>query len=106
MAADGNITVNVSEKNTGKRAGEEVVQFYVKHLDSKVERPAKTLHGFQRVALRAGETKTVTIPLPAKSLSYWDEGKHAFLVENAKINLMVGGPSAEVQLEKTVNIVH
>jgi len=49
----------VNVRNTGKRAGQEVVQLYVKHVGSKVDRPIKELKGFQRVALKAGETKAV-----------------------------------------------
>ena len=54
----GEITVSVDIKNTGKRAGDEVVQMYVKHLESAVERPIKELRGFQRITLQPGEKKT------------------------------------------------
>jgi beta-glucosidase len=55
LAKDGQITVSVNVRNTGKRDGQEVVQLYVKHLGSKVERPIKELRGFQRVALKAAQ---------------------------------------------------
>ena len=55
--------------NTGTVAGDAVVQLYVKHLGSKVERPSEELKGFQRVALKPGETKTVEIPLKASGLA-------------------------------------
>src|SRR2546423_15538536 len=57
----GTISVSFGVRNTGQRAGEEVAQLYVKHLDSKVERPAQELKGFSRVALRPGETRAVTL---------------------------------------------
>src|ERR1035438_10513887 len=59
MAKDGQMNVTVSVRNTGKRDGQEVVQFYLTHRGSKVERPIKELKGFQRVSLKAGETKVV-----------------------------------------------
>jgi beta-glucosidase len=104
LTADGNITVSVNVKNTGKRAGEEVVQLYVKHLDSKVERPAKELRGFQRVALKAGETKTVQLPLPAKSLAYWDTTKQAYVVEPDNVEISVGGSSVDGKLKTKVKV--
>lgn len=72
LAKDGQVTVSVNVRNTGKRDGQEVVQLYVTHVGSKVERPIKELKDFQRVTLKAGETKTVQIPLKAKDLAYWD----------------------------------
>jgi len=99
---DGSIDVSVDVKNTGRRAGEEVVQLYVSHVGSSVERPIKELKGFRRVMLKAGETKTVTIPLKAADLAYWDASKKAWVVEADTVKLMVGGSSADLKLEKTI----
>jgi beta-glucosidase len=104
MAKDGQMNVTVSVRNTGKRDGQEVVQMYVTHMGSKVERPVKELKGFQRVALKAGETKIVLFPLKAKDLAYWDEQKKQWVVEDEKVNLMVGGSSADVKLQQTINV--
>lgn len=101
---DGNVTISVDVKNTGKRAGDEVVQLYVKHLKSKVERPEKQLAGFKRVTLDAGQSQTVNIKLPAKTLAYWDTGKKAFVVEKEPIQLMVGSSSDDIRLSKTINL--
>ena len=98
------LTVSVDVKNTGDRAGDEVVQLYVKHLNSKVPRPQKELVGFQRITLRAGEQKTVAIPLPAKLLAYWNTNKNAFEVEPDKIKVMVGDSSADILASKTIAI--
>ena len=65
LARDGTMTVSVDVTNTGSRAGDDVVQMYVKHLGSKVERPREELKGFRRVTHRPKETKTVKIPLQA-----------------------------------------
>jgi beta-glucosidase len=104
MGPDGEITVSVDVKNTGARAGDEVVQLYVRHEGSKVERPKKELRGFERVALQPGETKTVQMKLGAASLAYWDEKAGRFVVEDEPVRLMVGGSSSDVRLETTVAV--
>ena len=104
LARDGQITVSVNVRNTGRRDGQEVVQLYVKHMGSKVERPIKELKGFQRVALKAGETKTVQITLQAKDLAYWDAQKKQWVVEDEKVNLIVGASSADVKLQQTISL--
>jgi beta-glucosidase len=100
----GEITVSVDIKNAGARAGDEVVQMYVKHLDSAVERPIKELRGFERITLQPGETKTVRMPLKGSELTYWDAAAHSFVVEPGKTNIMLGSSSADVKLEKTVAV--
>ncbi len=76
MAKDGSVTVSVDVTNTGTRAGDEVVQLYVRHEGSSVERPKQDLRGYSRVSLAPGETKTVTMPVAAKSLAYWNAQRH------------------------------
>jgi beta-glucosidase len=104
LAKEGAITVSVDVKNTGSRAGEEVVQLYVKHLRSKIGRPIQELRGFQRVALEPGESRTVELPLKAKALAYWDMGKHAFVVEPDEVEIRVGASSADIRLKETISI--
>jgi beta-glucosidase len=106
LGPDGALTVSLDVSNTGTRAGEEVVQLYVKHERSALEHPAQELRGFQRVALQPDETKTVEIPLTASSLAYWDTGKHSFVVECGELELRVGASSADIRLKKTVNVSH
>ena len=90
-------------KNTGTLAGEEVVQMYVKHLQSKVERPIEELRGFERVRVVPNQTKTVQFHLKAAGLSYWDEASRGFVVENDKVKIRVGSSSADIILEKTLD---
>ena len=104
LTKDGQMSVTVSVRNTGKRDGQEVAQLYVTHLGSKVERPIKELKGFQRVALKAGETKIVLFQLKAKDLAYWDADKKQWVVEDEKVNLMVGGSSADVRVQKEIGV--
>jgi len=101
---NGELTVSIDIKNTGTRTGDEVVQLYVKHLKSKVERPVKELKAFKRITLNAGETQTVSLKLAASSLAYWDVAKHAFVVEKEQVQLMVGSSSEDVRAEKTIEV--
>ena len=101
---DGAVTVSVDVKNTGARAGDEVVQLYVKHLNSAVSRPVEELKGFKRVTLQSGEQKTIEIPLPAESLADWNTAKHAFEVEPGKIQIMVGSSSANIRAAKIMDV--
>jgi beta-glucosidase len=104
LDANGSVMVSVDVKNSGERSGEEVVQLYVKHLDSAVQRPMKELKGFRRVAIRAGQTKTVKIQLEAKELAYWDVTKRKFVVEAGRVQLMVGASSRDIRLQKTIEV--
>ena len=100
-----NLTVRVDIKNTGSRAGEEVVQMYVKHLNSSVERPLKELKGFKRISLEAGQKKTVTLTLKASQLGYWEATKKNFVIEPDNIQIMIGSSSTDIKLSKTTNVV-
>ena len=104
LKRDGQITVSLDVRNTGSRAGDEVVQMYVAHLHSKVERPIEELKGFKRIALEPGETKTVTLPLKASALAYWNSAKGAFEVEPDQVNVTVGTSSADIKLQQAVSI--
>jgi beta-glucosidase len=96
--------VSVDVTNTGARAGDEVVQLYVAHEGSKVERPAEALKGFQRLHLDAGQTRTVTMPLPNTLLAYWDDAAHKMTVEGDHVELRVGASSADIRLRKMVAV--
>jgi beta-glucosidase len=103
LTKDGVISVSVEVRNTGKRAGDEVVQFYVKHLNSEVTRPFQELRGFKRLALQPGEQKTVKFALKAESLAYWDSARQTFVMEDGKkIQLRVGASSADIRLKKNI----
>ena len=104
VVGTGDFTVSVDVKNTGKRAGDEVVQLYVKYQGSAVERPIKQLRGFQRITLQPNETRTVRLPLNAGHLSYWDAEKRRFVVEAGKIDILVGASSADIKLQRTVSV--
>src|SRR4029450_11831330 len=93
------ISLSVEGANTGARAGDEVVQLYVRHPESKVPRPLKQLRGFQRVEIASGATRTVTFDLTAEDLAYWSPEKHAWVVEPGRVELLVGPSSADADLK-------
>jgi beta-glucosidase len=92
------VTVSVDVANTGKREGDEVVQVYVRFIGSTVERPTKKLVGFARVTVAPGQTRRVDIPVRGSDLAYWDAGRHAWALERAQVELMVGSSSADAAL--------
>jgi beta-glucosidase len=96
--------VIVTVRNTGRRAGDEVVQMYVRHIDSKVDRPLLELKGFKRVHLEAGETKHVSLEFDRHNRAYWDAIRHAWHVESDHIQILVGGSSDRLPLHRDVNI--
>ncbi len=100
----GSITVTVDVKNTGNRSGEEVVQMYVKHLNSSVERPLLELKGFTRIALAPSQMRSVTFTLPAEKLGYWNVGAHRFEIENDTVEIALGGSSADLRLKKMIQV--
>jgi beta-glucosidase len=92
------IEVSVDVTNTGTRPGDDVVQLYVRYPDSSVPRPLKQLRGFQRVSLAPGATQSVSLRLAAGDLAYWDEARHAWVVEPGQVDLMLGRSSADADL--------
>lgn len=84
---------------------EEVTQVYVSRPTSHIERPTKELKGFQRVALKAGEGKTITIPVRRADLCHWDESAQTWMLEPGNIVILVGGSSDYLPLitETTLN---
>jgi beta-glucosidase len=96
--------VSVALKNTGGRAGDEVVQLYVKHLDSKVARPLKELKGFTRIHLAPQEEKIVKISVPLSRLAYWNADTDRWVVEKDQIEITVGGSSTDARLRKTIRL--
>jgi beta-glucosidase len=104
LKSGGEITVSVDVRNTGPRAGDEVVQMYVAHVNSKVERPIEELKGFKRIALQPGEIKTVSLPLQAGTLAYWNSARGAFEVEPDQVNIRVGSSSADIKLQQMLTV--
>ena len=94
LTVDGEVNVSVNLKNVGKYDGTEVVQLYVQDKVGSVTRPVKELKAFQRVELKAGESKTVTFTLPVSDLAFWRYDM-TYGVEPGDFKLWIGTNSAE-----------
>lgn len=93
------IQVNLNVRNTGKRAGAEVVQFYVHQAKPSLERPEKELKSFVRVELKPGETKSVSVVLDRRSLWFFDPKIHDWATEPGVYDVLVGASSADIRLK-------
>ena len=92
ISTTGELKVSVNVTNTGKRDGEEVVQLYLRDLVGSFVRPIKELKGFQKIMLKAAETKKVTFIINSKTLQFYTANKK-WEVEPGKFNVWVGGNS-------------
>ncbi len=101
----GEIILSADITNTGKVTGDEVVQLYIQHLHSVVDRPKKELKAFQGITLKPGEKKTVLLKVKAHDLRYWDEGMHKYVLEQDQIKVMAGSSSADVKFQDLINVV-
>lgn len=103
--------LKVSEKgaaftitNTGKMDGAEVAQLYVHARNPNVYRPAKELKGFTKVLLKAGESKTVTIPLDDKAFRYFNVKTNQFEIDGGEYDILIGASVADIRLSGTVTV--
>ena len=101
ITADGTIILYVDVKNTGKVVGEEVVQLYIRDLVASVIRPVKELKGFQKIKLKAGETKTVHFTIDKEVLQFYTINRK-WEVEPGEFLLFVGGNSSTEMKQKIV----
>lgn len=99
VSPDGSVTATVKVTNTGSRPGQEVVQLYVASPDAKTrERPRERLFGFEKVSLRPGETKTVSMTFPAAELYYWDTAAKRRTYDLGTYEVRVGASSEDIRL--------
>ncbi len=106
LSATKPVKVSSRVKNTGTRAGAEVVQFYITVPQSPVKRPIKELVGFQRVELKPGKSRRVafTLPYTAQALWYWHESQRKFVVQPGALKLLIGNSSADIALTGAVSL--
>ncbi|MGA7678261.1 MAG: glycoside hydrolase family 3 N-terminal domain-containing protein [Dehalococcoidia bacterium] len=100
----GKTSIIVDIKNTGNRAGEEVVQLYINDVVASITRPVKELKGFKRIALEPAETRTVEFELPAEALGFYDKDME-FTVEPGVFKVMVGRSSKDIILEGEFEVI-
>jgi beta-glucosidase len=101
---DVDLKVSMEIKNTGNVKGDEVVQLYVKDIESSVIQPIKRLRAFKRISLEPGETKTVSFELKNEDFSYWNETKKDWSIEAGEFEIMIGSSSEEANLKTSLSI--
>lgn len=99
MNSTGEITASVTVTNSGKKDGSEVVQLYIRDLVGSISRPVKELKGFEKIQLKAGESKTVSFKITPELLKFYNSDlEHVF--EPGEFDLMIGGNSQDVKTTK------
>ncbi|MDQ5930669.1 MAG: beta-glucosidase [Bacteroidota bacterium] len=98
------ISITLAVKNTGKVAGKEVVQVYTSKQNSKIDRAAQELKGFQKVMVAAGKSQTITIAVPVKELAYYNVETKKWTVEPGDYTLKIGNSSRDIKKEVTITI--
>jgi beta-glucosidase len=101
---NGTVEVSVRVTNTGRRAGDEVVQLYTHQRTSRDKQPLQQLRGFQRVHLNAGQSKTVRLTLAAADLARWDVTRNRWVVEQSTQDVMVGASAADIRERTTLRV--
>ena len=101
---NGNVVAQVSVTNTGKRDGSEVVQLYVKNAACEVFRPQKELKAFAKIALKAGQTKRLTLSFACKELSYWHTGKHDWVLPEGEYEVLIAKDAQNTVLTQAVYV--
>jgi beta-glucosidase len=95
------ISVRVTVRNTGARAGDEVVQVYIRRVEASVTQPVVALKGFQRVTLQPGEAQTVTLQLGAQAFSLWNADMRE-VIEPGKVDILAGPSSRDLKAAQLV----
>lgn len=90
-------------KNTGTKDGDEVLQLYIRDLLSSVARPVVELKGFQRIHLKAGETKAVSFTITPEMLSMLDINLNR-IIEPGEFRIMIGASSRDIKLKETLTV--
>ncbi len=91
------VTMQVTVKNTGERAGKEVVQVYVRDVEAGLVRPVKELKRFEKVTLQPGESKTLSFTLDERALSFYDPYRGGWIAEPGKFEVLVGSSSRDIR---------
>jgi beta-glucosidase len=102
VATSDTVMISAEITNTGSRAGDEVVQLYVRDIEASVSRPNLELKGFTRIHLQAGETKRVRFALPVSLLSFYEGG--TFVVEPGTVEVIIGASAADLRLRGAFEI--
>jgi len=93
------VQVSMTVKNSGQRAGAEVVQLYLHQAKSSADRPPQELKGFRRVMLTPGQSQAVTFTLDPRAMSFYSVSKHAWVAEPSAFDVLVGASSRDIRLK-------
>nr|WP_236260258.1 glycoside hydrolase family 3 C-terminal domain-containing protein [Streptomyces tendae] len=104
--AGDDLTVRVRVRNTGARAGREVVQVYLARPASTLDRPVRWLAGYAAVRARPGEAVTATVRVPARTLRHWSVAEHAWRTEPGPCRVLAGRSAGDVPLVADLEVVH
>jgi beta-glucosidase len=105
VSANGTIKVSLRVRNRGTRAGAEVVQLYVRDVQSTVDRPLKELKAFSRVQLAPGESRDVTFSLDKSALAFYSPEKHDWVAEPGEFEVWVGASSRDIRLKRRFSLL-
>lgn len=101
---DVEVTVEVSIKNRSSYDGAQTLQVYIKDVESSEVRPEKELKGFEKVFMKAGETKKVILKLSAKDFSFYDSSMHKWVLETGEFEMMIGFSSKDIKSKYLINL--
>lgn len=102
--SDDAVNLKFTVKNTGKYAGDEVAQVYVRFPESGIKVPLKQLKGFERVHIGKGKSAQVSVSIPKKELRLWDEKERKFYTPSGNYIFMVGSSSDDIRLQQVVKL--
>jgi len=101
ITGDDELQVSFTIKNTGKVSGKEVVQLYIADKVSSVDRPLKELKHFDKIELKAGESKTISFTITKQDLAFWDIDESGWKAEQGKFEILIGSSSRDIRLKKS-----
>ena len=105
VAADGTVEATLTVKNVGKRAGDEVVQLYLKPLDPRRDRALRELRGIERVTLEPGQSRQVSFTVkPDRDLAIYDDVKKAYAVDAGTFEVQVGSSSTDIRAKTPLTV--
>jgi beta-glucosidase len=104
IPANGTAKLSFTLKNSGSYDGDDVVQVYFRHINPSVPQPKLALCAFTRTHLKKGESKRITLEIPAERLRYWDTEKKQYVVEPGDYEFLVAAASDDIRLKLPMTI--
>jgi beta-glucosidase len=98
------VTARFELANTGSRAGAEVAELYIHQDNPSLPRPLKELKGFEKIFLKPGEKRTVSIPLDQRAFAFYDPSQNGWVSETGNFEILVGGSSRDIRLQDTFHL--